>query len=373
LGLCSLTASVTAGTNYASATGSAQTFTIGKATPTITIANLPSSGAYGGSFTPSDTYNGNGTASVTSNSTGICTVVSGVVHYAGVGTCSLTASATAGTNYLAAPGSAQTFSIGQATPTITWATPAAILYPAALSATQLDANANVLGTYAYSPASGTVPNPGTNTLSVTFTPQDAVDYTTATATTQLTVNQLAALASPTPGTTLSGSSATFTWTVGSGVTQYELWLGTTGAGSMNVLSLTTTAHSSGVVSSIPTIGATLYARLYSMINGAWQYIDYTYTEAGAAVPAAMISPTPGSTLTGSSTTFNWTTGSSVTQYQIMVGTTGAGTSNLLRLTTTALSSGQVNNIPITGGTLYVRLYSMIAGAWQYTDYTYTEK
>jgi len=92
---------------------------LGQATPTITIANVPASGVYGDSFTPSITYSGDGTASVASNSTGICTVVSGTVHYVGVGTCSLTASATAGTDYASVPGSAQTFSIGQATSTIT--------------------------------------------------------------------------------------------------------------------------------------------------------------------------------------------------------------------------------------------------------------
>jgi len=41
----------------------------------------------------------------------------------------------------------------------------------------------------------------------------------------------------------------------------------------------TTSLTTGLVSGIPTNGVTLYARLYSKINGAWQYIDYTYTEA----------------------------------------------------------------------------------------------
>ena len=40
----------------------------------------------------------------------------------------------------------------------------------------------------------------------------------------------------------------------------------------------TTALTSGLISSIPTNAAMLYARLYSYINGAWQYTDYIYTE-----------------------------------------------------------------------------------------------
>jgi hypothetical protein len=95
-------------------------FQVGQLTPAIMIANIPSSAVYGGSFTPTVTYGGDGTSSVVSNTTSICTVVSGVVNYVGVGTCSLTASATAGTYYAAAPGAAQTFPIGQATPSISF-------------------------------------------------------------------------------------------------------------------------------------------------------------------------------------------------------------------------------------------------------------
>jgi hypothetical protein len=127
-GVCSLTASATVGTNY-TAVSNTVTFTIGRLTPTIAIANIPAAAIYGGSFTPSITYSGDGTSSAASNSTSICVVVSGVVHFVGVGTCSLTASATAGTNYAAIAGTAQTFSIAQATPTIAIANiPSAAIY-----------------------------------------------------------------------------------------------------------------------------------------------------------------------------------------------------------------------------------------------------
>jgi hypothetical protein len=65
------------------------------------------------------------------------------------------------------------------TPTITWATPAAIAYGTPLSATQLDASANVAGTFTYSPAAGTVLPAGPQKLSTTFTPSDSTDYATA--------------------------------------------------------------------------------------------------------------------------------------------------------------------------------------------------
>src|ERR1019366_7630048 len=81
------------------------------------------------------------------------------------------------------------YTVGQATPTITWAAPAPIIYGTALSGTQLNATASVPGDFVYSPSAGAVLGAGTQTLSVTFTPTDATDYTTATASVQLVVNR----------------------------------------------------------------------------------------------------------------------------------------------------------------------------------------
>jgi sugar lactone lactonase YvrE len=87
---------------------------------------------------------------------------------------------------------------GLSVPIITWVTPAAITYGAALSATQLNATANVPGTFTYTPAAGTVLAAGTQTLSVTFTPTDATDYATATKTVSLKVNQATPVIAWTP-------------------------------------------------------------------------------------------------------------------------------------------------------------------------------
>jgi hypothetical protein len=69
--------------------------------------------------------------------------------------------------------------VNQATPTVTWSTPAAITYGTALSGTQLNASSTVAGTFTYSPAAGTVLNAGTQTLAVSFAPTDTTDYKTA--------------------------------------------------------------------------------------------------------------------------------------------------------------------------------------------------
>jgi hypothetical protein len=179
----------------------------------------------------------------------------------------------------------------------------------------------------------------------------------------------ATVISPASGSTLTGTTATFTWTTGLLVSEYDLHVGTTGPGSSNVSWGLTTSQSTNV-SGIPATGGTLYVRLYSLINGAWQYNDYTYTEATPA-PAVMITPTQGSLLSGSTAAFTWTTGTLVKQYDVHVGTTGPGSSNVSYGVTTTTTTN-VSGIPTTGGTLYVRLYSLINGVWQYNDYTYTE-
>ena len=88
-----------------------------KSTPTTpSISNLPNSGIYGDSFTPTVSTTGDGTKSVTSSTTSVCTVTAGTVNYIGVGTCTLVAHVGAGANYTAADGLAQSFTIGAATP-----------------------------------------------------------------------------------------------------------------------------------------------------------------------------------------------------------------------------------------------------------------
>ena len=93
-------------------------------------------------------------------------------------------------NYSAANSNTLTFTVEAATPTLTWATPAAITFGTALSATQLNATASVAGTFVYNPPAGTVLAAGNQTLSVTFTPTDTTDYVSVTGSVILTVNSV---------------------------------------------------------------------------------------------------------------------------------------------------------------------------------------
>jgi sugar lactone lactonase YvrE len=179
--------------------------------------------------------------------------------------------------------------------------------------------------------------------------------------------------SPAAGTVLTASQ-TFSWANGNGPTEYALYLGTTGVGSDNLYnSGQTTATSAGNLT-LPTNGVKVYARFYQRINGVWQSADTTYTESGAPTPSALNGPSPAPSPTlGTSETFTWTAGRGVTDYDLYLGTTGVGSTNLYNSGhTTALTSPAIA-IPSNGHTVYARLWSYINGVWQYTDYTFTER
>ena len=172
------------------------TYSVGQATPTITWTAPPAI-TYGTALSGTQL---NATASVPG--TFVYSPAAGAVLGAGTQTLSVTFTPTDPTDYTTATASVSLV-VNQATPSITWPTPAAITYGTALGAMQLNATANVPGTFVYSPAAGTVLGAGTQTLSVTFTPTDATDYAPASASVMLVVNK---------------ATPTITWTTPSAIT-----------------------------------------------------------------------------------------------------------------------------------------------------------
>ena len=185
----------------------------------------------------------------------------------------------------------------------------------------------------------------------------------------------AVLTSPTPGlgTVLGTSNVTFNWTTGYGIYVYQLNLGTTAPGSSDLFVYKGNA-TTATAATLPSNGVTVYARLYSYYNGAWQYNDYVYTESGTAAPAVLASPTPGigTVLGTSNVNFQWTSGTGVTDYQLNLSAVAPGASDLFLYKGTA-TSATATTLPANGVTIYARLYSKIDGAWQYNDYEYTEQ
>jgi rhamnogalacturonyl hydrolase YesR len=177
------------------------------------------------------------------------------------------------------------------------------------------------------------------------------------------------ITTPTPGSTLSGSSVTFGWTAGAGASAYWLVVGSTAGGDNYYSSGNLGNVLTVIVNGLPRNGSTLYVTLYSLIGGAWVPNAYTYTGVSAAAGGVITTPTPGSTLSGSSVTFGWTAAAGASAYWLVVGSTAGGdnyysSGNLGNLLTVI-----VNGLPTNGSTLYVTLYSLIGGAWVPNAYT----
>ena len=182
----------------------------------------------------------------------------------------------------------------------------------------------------------------------------------------------AVLTAPTPGSVLTGSAVNFSWTAGTGNSQYALTLGTTGVGSSDVYSSGDITPTSAAVTNIPTFGQKIYATLSSYSNGIWQSNNYTYTESGAPVAAQLLSPVPGSQFGSASITFTWSAGGGITNYWLNLGTasSGANAKNILSTGSVTVLTKTVTGLPTNGEAIYATLYSQISGAWQPTVYTF---
>jgi hypothetical protein len=219
-------------TDYTTATASV-TLTVSKATTTVSSWPTASAISYGQSLA-SSTLSGGGNGSGTFDGTVID--VPGAFAWTAPGTVpagtgsfpeSVTFTPDDSSDFTSVSGTVSV-EVNKATPTIRWATPAAITYGTALSATQLDASSTVAGTLVYSPAAGTVLGAGQHMLQVTLTPTDTSDYSVVTDSTLLVVNMVTPTVTAWPAasaisygqtlanSTLTGGSAsvsgTFAWT-----------------------------------------------------------------------------------------------------------------------------------------------------------------
>ncbi|MGC2638541.1 MAG: choice-of-anchor D domain-containing protein [Acidobacteriaceae bacterium] len=155
----------------------------------------------------------------------------------------------------------------------------------------------------------------------------------------------ASMTSPAPGSTLSGSSATFTWKAATGATGYVLYVGSTGVGSDNIYSsssaITTTSQA---VTGLPTSG-TIYVRVWSDVGDVYTSVDYTYT--GGTASAATVTLSPTSIAFGSETV-----GSTTAAHVVTVKNTGTSTVTLTSETITGTDATSfVKSATTCGATL----------------------
>jgi hypothetical protein len=184
----------------------------------------------------------------------------------------------------------------------------------------------------------------------------------------------AVITSPAANSTLTGSSQTFSWSAATDTPQaYWLDVGST-AGAHDIYSSgsLSTSTFSETVNGLPTNGATVYATMYTETGGVWVSNAYTYTAYNvAAGDGVMTTPMPGSTLTSSSVTFDWTAGSGASGYWIDIGSTVGGHDIYSSGNLGNVLTATVNGLPTDGSMIYVTLYTLIGGTWSGNAYTYT--
>jgi hypothetical protein len=169
-----------------------------------TLSAVSGSGTFGATATLSATLTAGGsplagkTVAFTLNNGGPVTTLgtattdaNGVATLTGVSLASITAGAyhgAVGASFAqdasdAASNATGNLTVSKATPSLSWANPAGIVYGTPLGASQLDATASVPGTIAYAPFAGTILHAARRqALTATFTPTDTADFDTATTT-----------------------------------------------------------------------------------------------------------------------------------------------------------------------------------------------
>lgn len=187
---------------------------------------------------------------------------------------------------------------------------------------------------------------------------------------------------PANGATLTGTRLNLSWSLGTGVSSYAVWVGSTPGG------YDIAAANVGTVTSfwapIPGDGGPVYVTLWSLINGAYQGVDYWFTCPVAdetTRPAYIVNPANGTTLASNQPTFTWRAGGSTGSRVIWFGSTPVShdlfvysspgpvpgtwdTSAFIDQTVTVA-------LPGDGRRVYATVFSLVGSTWDALTYYFT--
>jgi hypothetical protein len=157
------------------------------------------------------------------------------------------------------------------------------------------------------------------------------------------------------------------WTSATNAEAYVLWVGTT-TGTNNIVNSPEIQQTSYQSANLPP-NQTLYARLWTKINGTWHYTDSTFSASSLA--ATIIYPADGAQNINDEIVATWTSVAGAQSYILWVGTT-PGANDLLGGSMETLQTAY----PIAGlpprRTLYARLWTKAGDTWRHgTDTTFS--
>ena len=123
VGTCVINANQAGGANYLAASQVQQSFSVGKATPTLAFTSSASSPKVNTTYTPVASSASTGAVTYTidaSSTSGACSISAGVVSFSTVGTCVINANQVTDTNYIAATQVQQSITVVKGDQTITF-------------------------------------------------------------------------------------------------------------------------------------------------------------------------------------------------------------------------------------------------------------
>ena len=184
----------------------------------------------------------------------------------------------------------------------------------------------------------------------------------------VTTTTVPAILSPTPGSTLTTTTVTFTGDHTSADLQHWLYVGDTPGGANLVDENMGTDHTTTVFG-LPTSG-TIWVRYWTLFSSGWAFTDQSYVmNVTTTTVPAILSPTPGSTLTTTTVTFTGDHTSADLQHWLYVGDTPGG-ANLVDQDMGTDHTATVFGLP-TSGMIWVRYWTLFSSGWAFTDHSYT--
>lgn len=186
----------------------------------------------------------------------------------------------------------------------------------------------------------------------------------------------AQLTSPLNEHLINTSSLTLEWSPGQGVEMYRITVASTEEIISNppwaniFVSVYDKSISSAQIPYIPLKGQPIFIRLWSKINGIWEYQQYQFDTISGA---QLNSPTPGTPLS-STTTFQWNDAPEASAYILTLATSleilQSSPWNDIHMSFHLAGTNEVEvlNIPQNGQPVYARLWTQIDGQWIFEYY-----
>jgi hypothetical protein len=121
--------------------------------------------------------------------------------------------------------------------------------------------------------------------------------------------------------------------------------------------------------SFSSAGTYIVQAVYSNSDEAVDFASWKIIVTNQEIPAKIISPVPGSSISVDTATFSWSGGAGVFQSYIDIGHE-PGESNVYAGLAGADLSATVINLPMDGSAVFVRLWYQFGSGWQFDDYKY---